>query len=128
MKRILFFLLALGVFTFFACNNEAESNDDAGGDEATTEEAVDEVSGDDAVEAEVAMVEHACGDLCAHHYAHGEEGHVCDDACPPPVEGAVLSEHMCSTDCMHHLAHGEEGHVCGEECGVMDDDDGEGEG
>ena len=86
MKKIFILLLVGGVFSFFACNNEAESDEGNGEEEVTTEEAVEEVSTDVPADiaAEEQLADHVCNADCGdgnHNYTHGEKGHVCSDAC-----------------------------------------------
>jgi len=68
--------------------------------------------------------EHVCTQSChdanKHIYMHGEEGHVCGDACPKSGNKSKPKKHVCTQEChdkgMHVYAHGEKGHVCSDAC------------
>ena len=81
MKKVYLLLLVAGMFTFVACGG--------GETEATTEEAAtEEAATEEAATEELA--EHVCNDQCteeACHFACGEKGHTCSDACHSHEEG-----------------------------------------
>ena len=90
MKK-LFVLFAVGTLsTFVACNQGGDAVEDE------TVEVVEEVTEateettEAAEESSEELAEHKCNDLCteeACHYACGEKGHTCSDACHSHEEG-----------------------------------------
>jgi len=97
MKKVYLLLFAVGMFTFVACN-EGGGNSEGDATEAeevveeateAVEEATEEVA-EEVEEAGKELAEHVCNDNCtkeACHYACGEKGHTCSDACHSHDEG-----------------------------------------
>ncbi len=96
MKKLVY-LWALAL-VFAACGGAAsEGEEDAGsGADSTAAEQVDEVEQDvaadeaDDADGEEMLAEHVCSDKCtpeACHFAHGEKGHECSEACKAMKDG-----------------------------------------
>ena len=94
MKKIFTMLMVASIFSLIAC---APSGDDHAAEEAveaTTEEVVEEVV-ETTTEA-VELADHVCNDKCtadACHFACGEKGHECTEACHAAKEGADGHDH-----------------------------------
>jgi hypothetical protein len=92
MKKILSMLMIAGIFSLVACG-PAEEVKVATEEVATEEVAVEEVATEEA--APVELAEHVCADKCteeACHFACGEKGHECSDACHATEE--TTEEHV----------------------------------
>jgi predicted small lipoprotein YifL len=91
MKKILSMLMVAAVFSLVACG-PAEKAEVVTEEVVTEEVATEEVATEEVV---TELAEHVCADKCteeACHYACGEKGHECSDACHATEE--ATEEHV----------------------------------
>jgi hypothetical protein len=99
MKKILKILMVASIFSLVACGSVEETK--------VTEEIIEEVTAEVTEEAApVELAEHVCAEKCtaeACHFACGEKGHVCSDACHATEEAS--EEHVHAEGDDHNHAH-----------------------
>ncbi len=101
MKKLLTMLMVASIFSLVACGPSEEEQAAAEAEAAAAVEDLfngleEEIDATTEEVAEVELAEHVCGDKCtaeACHFACGEKGHECSDACHADKEGGEDEGH-----------------------------------